>query len=167
MKMFKNIETELKTIYKDSDFKVVEQNSNIEIFYNDEKLQDNEQFIDKVFEVCKKYLEEEDLWRIAVLYDYLRELPKSNYELVKETISISEIATLSSSIKYHSQLQFEKNFFFNTQQTENSIKKSKNILGTLLERVFNHTYIEKEPSKLIASSSQIDILPTFSRQCIF
>lgn len=165
MKMFENIETELKTIYTDSDFKVVEQNDNIEVFYNDENLQDNEQFIDKVFEVCEKYLKEDDLWRIAVLYDYLKELPTSNYELVKETVSISEPKTLSSNIKYLSQLQFEKNSFFNTQQIGNSEKRSKSILETLLEKVFSNTYIEKELSKLI-TSSQMDTPPVFLHECI-
>ena len=77
--MFKNIERELKQMYSTSEFKIVEQNDNIEIFYNDKSLKDNEKFMDDVIDICEKYLTEDDLWRIAILYDYLDEIKNNKY----------------------------------------------------------------------------------------
>lgn len=74
--MFENLENELSRMYKTCKFKIIEQNDNIEIFYDDEKLKNSEEFMDNVFSVCEKYLKDEDLWRVAILFDYLNEIDK-------------------------------------------------------------------------------------------
>lgn len=116
--MLKKIENELKKMYTSSDFKVVEQNDNIEIFYSDKLLKDNEKFMDDVFDVCEMYLNEDDLWKITVLYDYLNEIGTSCEEpnqYIKSKYSYTQNS--NSIIKKINNVNIEKNIFQTQKKT--------------------------------------------------
>lgn len=110
--MFENIENELNRMYKTCKFKIIEQNDNIEIFYNDEKLKNNEEFMDNVFAICEKYLKDEDLWRVAILFDYLNEIDK-----------ISKNIELTSKFKYSYKQQEVENIKYKVLKLEERFNK--------------------------------------------
>ncbi|EOT2986920.1 hypothetical protein ACRTAL_002017 [Clostridium perfringens] len=55
-------------------FKISETKDIFEIIYDDETLKNNDEFLDKVMDICEKYLNEEQFWKLAISYDYLEEI---------------------------------------------------------------------------------------------
>ena len=51
--------------------KIIYEDETIKIFYDNKFLQTSDGFTDKVLDICSKYLSEDALFKIAVLYDYL------------------------------------------------------------------------------------------------
>ena len=65
------VENELLSYFKCSKFKIIYEDETIKIFYDNKFLQTSDEFTDKVLDICSKYLSEDALFKIAVLYDYL------------------------------------------------------------------------------------------------
>lgn len=143
--MFKKIEDELREKYKTSNFKIVEQNDNIEIFYDDKELKDNEKFMDFVFDVCEKYLKDDDLWRIAILYDYLGELSyckpsveltiQSNISYVQKPSYMQILMELDSSMyKFKKYNNFRNKEYFDSvrMKTEGKFKRIAKKINTFI-----------------------------------
>lgn len=77
----------LSKIYK-GNFAVKECSGMIEILYNNKglkkKLRSNEELFDEIIKICSDYFDAEEMWNLAISYDYLNEIPKliSNQERI-------------------------------------------------------------------------------------
>lgn len=78
--MYELIKKELKKKYENCNFCIIETNDFFKILYDDINLLEDEKFSDEVFEICFKILEEDKMWKLTIVYDALKEIPRSEEE---------------------------------------------------------------------------------------
>jgi hypothetical protein len=72
--MYETIIYELKMIYINTNFKFIESECFIEILHDNKKYMNDNNFDNKIYEICSKYLSENDLYKLGVSYDFNNKL---------------------------------------------------------------------------------------------
>ncbi|WP_195972635.1 hypothetical protein [Clostridium thermobutyricum] len=137
--MFNQLRLELEKEFK-CKFKIIERDGFIELICNDKTIEDNEELLDLILGIASKYLNEEQRFNLAIVYDYLNEIPSMSMEVDKivETTILNEFNIEFNKINYSYRTTNEKSYLqYNTVQFDinncNTFKKIKNIK----ERVTN------------------------------
>lgn len=73
---------EIEKVYPDTKFKMLYEDSGIQLIYNNEKLEFDEIFFDKACNIALKYLNNDEQNCFAILYDHFNEV-FANEELIK------------------------------------------------------------------------------------
>ena len=62
--------------YEDCYFYLNVEDDWIELLYSNQKYQTNEKFLDEVFDMCFRFLTEDEMWKLATCYDLNDEIPE-------------------------------------------------------------------------------------------
>lgn len=65
---------ELENTFKDTKFKIIRNEYLIELLYDNKKYVDDDEFLDKVFDIAQLHLCKDDLWKLAITYDILNRI---------------------------------------------------------------------------------------------
>ena len=71
---YKSIINELRRIYRNVNFDIIEEQDSIQLLCDNKELCDDIIYLDRVCDLVEKFLDEEDKNKFAVLYDYLNEI---------------------------------------------------------------------------------------------
>lgn len=109
--MLNEMSLELEKVFN-CKFEVKESDGIIEVICSDKYITKNEETLDKVLDIASKYLEEDRLWDIGLVYDYLNEIPSVECELekainIEKTINISRSKRDIRNIIYNDKLCLE------------------------------------------------------------
>lgn len=74
MEKYRLIEKELSNKYKDTIFKIIENDNDIEILYSNKEYINDDNFLEDIIDISRKYLEENDLWKLVTTYDLFNEI---------------------------------------------------------------------------------------------
>ncbi|MDK0751004.1 hypothetical protein QTI77_14610 [Clostridium perfringens] len=123
--MFNKFELELEKKYK-CNFKVTKVDELIEIICDNKEIESDEEKIDEILEIASKYLSEEDLWNIGIVYDYLGEIKE-------ERIQIDAIFESSREILELKALELGKvKFSYNLKMEEKKLGNERNIFKKVI-----------------------------------
>lgn len=65
---------ELENTFTDTKFKIIRNEYLIELLYDNKKYVDDDEFLDKVFDIAQLHLCKDDLWKLAITYDILNRI---------------------------------------------------------------------------------------------
>ena len=110
-------------------FKIKDVEGLIEIVCNDRSIEDNEEAMEEILKIGAKYLDDNRLWDIGVVYDYLGELPcKEVAKVFSQEKSMMTSCYTNITIKnYLKNLTIADNEFKMVSENKSSSRKSKII----------------------------------------
>lgn len=65
---------DLENTFTDTKFKIIRSEYLIELLYDNKKYMDDDEFLDKVFDISQLYLCIDDLYKLAITYDILNRI---------------------------------------------------------------------------------------------
>lgn len=152
--MFNKFELELEKKYRYK-FKVIKKDGLIEIICDNKEFESDENKIDEILEIASKYLSEDDLWNIGIVYDYLDEIKNKCMQIDSFFESTRELKELQSyeigKVKYS----------YNYTGKEKRLKNSRKILGgvkrftSLIEKAIDLTISDNKETKYQLNFKQV------------
>lgn len=104
----KKLINHLKNKYNGINFSIIRNEYLIELIHDSKENDENESFLEDVFNECAKYLNEDDLFKLAITYDFINRIPikEIQYEPIIE-LQINKSIINRSEVVY-SDIKFKK-----------------------------------------------------------
>lgn len=148
--MFDKFGLDLEEIYK-CKFKIVERDGFIEIICNDKDIEDNEDATEVILKVASKYLNEEQLYDVAITYDYLNEIPTVNIQadkIIETTKILNEDDVKLNKISYSYKINNVESPIQSDCKRVGGFEKSEHIIEKVIKLILGEekqsSYDEKQ-----------------------
>ena len=155
---------ELKTKYPEINFRLIRNEYLIELIFDDKSKEDDEEFKDEIFYLCERELSEDDLYLLAITYDYGHRITTNCIETcknVKLPISViidkdeqQEVVTKLFNIKYNLEKKTCKSFGTVVSIMDSIDKKFKKVKNYSINVKPFESQKEKEYKKMILLGSK-------------